>query len=55
MANQKSRKLGVFGWKLVGTQSLFYCYFDKYERKLNDDAQIFSFPYESVRYQTYDL
>ena len=40
MANQKSRKMGVFGRKLV---KQFYCYFDKYERKLNDDAQMFSF------------
>ena len=26
MGNQKSRKLGVFGRKLEGSHSLFYCY-----------------------------
>ena len=30
MANQKNRKLGVFGRKLGGSHSLFYCYFDNH-------------------------
>ena len=29
LANQRSRKLGVFGRKLKGSHFLFYCYFDK--------------------------
>ena len=30
LANQKSLKLGVFGWKLEGGNSLFDGYFDQY-------------------------
>ena len=29
LANQKRRKLGVFGRKLEGNHFPFYCYFDK--------------------------
>ena len=30
LTNQNRRKLGVFGWKLQGSHSPFYCYFDRY-------------------------
>ena len=30
LSNQKSRKLGVYGRKLVRNHTLFYFYFDKY-------------------------
>ena len=32
-ANQKNRKLGVYGRKLEGSHSPCYCKFDKYKRK----------------------
>ena len=35
LANQKSRKLEVFGHKLEGIHVAFYWYFDKYYDKLN--------------------
>ena len=33
LANQNSRKLGVFNRKLEGSHSLFHSHFDKYYRK----------------------
>ena len=30
LTNRKTGKLGVFGWKLGGSHSLFSCYFDTY-------------------------
>ena len=30
LASQKGWKLGVFGWKLEGSNSSFHCYFDRY-------------------------
>ena len=35
LANQSSRKLGVFGRKLEGSHSVFDCYFQLYQRKLS--------------------
>ena len=32
----ESRKLGVFGRNLEGSQSLFYCYFDKIDIRENE-------------------
>ena len=40
-ANQRTRKLGVFGRKLKGSNSPFYCYFDKYVRTLNINLLMF--------------
>ena len=43
LADQMNRKLGVFGRKLEGNYSPFYCYFDRYWIKLNNNVEtIFS-------------
>ena len=41
LANQRTRKLGVFGRKLKGSNSPFYCYFDQNVRTLNINLLMF--------------
>ena len=49
LTNQKSRKLGVFGRKLEGSQSSFCCKLARYDRKFNNYIQ-----YELIGYQKYN-
>ena len=45
MANQKDRKVGVYGRKSEGNHSQYYCYFDRSKRASNNSPQIeFSWP-----------
>ena len=40
LANQNGQKLGIFGRMLEGSHSSFYCYFNKYQEKGNNNVQM---------------
>ena len=45
LANQKSRKLGVFGRKFEGSHTPFECYFNEYKRKWKNNVQSMSYSF----------